>query len=444
MLFMYLQKKVTAVLLMAGSGLRAGFSTPKQFLTIHGKALYEHTLDALKRSPLIDEIALICPKDWYSYVKKTTPNHPIFIGGSTRQESSRIAAESVQTDLILIHDGVRPFVSPSILQNNIEMAYKKQAVNTCIPSSDTISLKKTEEEIGEIPTRSQFFLGQTPQTFSHKLLLKAHREALLTSKKEATDDCSLILRLGLPVAVVKGSTRNMKITTPFDVEIAAHLLAKKKSSPLPCTSLQKKTYILIGGTGGIGQEISRLLNKEGAKTISVSRSSTTHSLDLERPLEIRKTLERIYEEVGEVDGLINTAGYLTINPLKSLATDQIEQLININLKGVIYACQSARIKKGGHIINFASSSFSRGRSGYGIYSACKAAIVNFTEALADEEPHLRINTLVPPRCSTKMRFTNFPGEDPKTLLPPKKVAELTIALLKDSHITGSVIEVARP
>lgn len=436
---MYQNKRVAALLLMAGRGTRAGGALPKQFLRINGKRVYEYALTALKECPFIDEILLVCHPDWLSRVENWHPECRVLLGGKTRQESSRKGIEALQGDLVLIHDAARPLVSQRILEENIRLAAEKGAVNTCLPASDTISIRKESGGIASIPDRNQFLLGQTPQTFSLPLIQKAHTQALEEGWDQATDDCSLLLRSGYPVDIVSGEATNQKLTNSSDFEILSHFLSKKKRAPCPSLSLRGKIYIILGASGGIGQEISALLEEEGARSICASRSSP-YEVDLETPSTIAHLFSRIYQEVGEVDGLLNTAGYLRINPLKSLSGHEIEQLVNINFRGVIYACKHARIKSGGHIINFASSSFTRGRGGYGIYSACKAAVVNFTEGLAEEEPHLRINSLIPPRCSTKMRFMNFPHEERSALLPPKKVAESAISLLKDPHVTGSIVE----
>ncbi len=445
---MYQKKHVTAALLMAGSGLRIGIDKPKQFHRINGKELYRYTVEIFLSMQEIDSILLVCHADWVEEVQKLYPNCAVIPGGKTRQESSYLAVQKARTDILIIHDAVRPFLDPKIIQKHLLFVGEKEAVNTCVFPTDTIlQIEEPAEDIErisphtlQIPKRSHYLIGQTPQTFLYPLIEKAHEKARQKGQVDATDDCSLVLALGKNVHTVEGSYKNLKVTNESDLEIATHLLSKKKTVPQEAVSLENKRYIVIGATGGIGKEVLALLAKEKAIAIPLSRSSTPYPIDLENPDTIKKALSQIYADMGEVDGLINTAGYLTINSLKKLSSADIEQLININLRGVIYSCKSAKIKPGGHIINFASSSFSRGRSGYGIYSACKAAVVNFTEALADEEPSLRINTLVPPRCSTKMRFTNFPGEDPKTLLSPVTVAESTISILKDPKITGSIIE----
>lgn len=437
---MHNQKKVSAVILMAGIGSRLSSEKPKQFHRVHGKHLYLYTVHTFESIEEIDEILLVCHPDWIHLVKKECPNHRVIEGGSTRQESSFRALLALKTDIVLFHDAVRPKVSKEIIKKNIHLVEKKRAINTCIEPADTLAIKDSNTTIESIPLREKFFIGQTPQTFLYPLIYQAHVEAKKRSEKTRTDDCSLVLALGHPVHVVEGHTQNFKVTTQSDLEQMRYLLSKKKRSPKPKNSLEKNTYILIGSTGGIGKEIHKLLEKEGAKVIPISRNSKKYPIHLENPSSIKEALEAIYQEEGEVDGLINTAGYLRVNSLKTLSFQDIHQQINVNLTGVIYACKEARIRKGGHIINFASSSFAKGRGGYGIYSACKAAIVNFTEALAEEEPNFCINTLVPPRCSTPMRFKNFPNEDLSTLLSPSKVAESTISLLKDPFVTGSIIE----
>ena len=100
------------------------------------------------------------------------------------------------------------------------------------------------------------------------------------------------------------------------------------------------------------------------------------------------------------------------------------------------------LKERGHIVNIASSAYSRGSPGFSIYSSAKAAIVNFTQALAEEKPLLRINALVPERTNTSMRHSAFPHEDPATLLTPEKVAQAIINLLKQEKVTGTIVKIA--
>lgn len=442
---MRIQKKTCAILLIAGSGNRFGSDLPKQFHTIFGKSLYLYTLDRLCTKNLFHQIILVCSKDYFERVKKEVPLFvKVVVGGSTRQESSYkgLLACEKDTDIVLIHDGVRPFVDTKILEENISLAKSTGAVDTCICSQDTIVKSIDQKQINEIPTRVHYFRGQTPQTFSYQLILKAHEKAI-EEGFVGTDDCSLVLRLKEPVAIAKGSERNIKITNKEDLLFAQSLLSLEKQHQMPAvSSVKNKTYLIVGGTGGIGRSLKTLMEKNGARVFALSRTSKPYSLDLNCRLSIVKTFKKIREEIGPTDGLINCAGLLKIKPFEKLTPEEIGSLLSVNLTGLIYCCKEVDLKKGAHIVNIASSSFSKGRKDYALYSSAKAAVVNFTEGLALERTNLFINVIVPDRTRTPMRSTYFPKESLKSLLEPEVVAKKIVDLLQ-TKTTGSVVFVRK-
>lgn len=413
-----------AILLMGGSGSRFGHDTPKQFHRLAGKPIYKHTLETFQNSNLFDDILLITHPD---YVQETNG----IPGGPTRQASSYIGLTHCpsSTSIVCIHDAVRPFVTPEILTQNIALAKKHGAVDTCLPATDTIVYG--QDTISHIPNRAHCYQGQTPQTFSYPLILSAHQKA---PNHSATDDCQLILAQNHPVHITPGSPDNIKITTELDLLLAEQILRLRTQSLTPqIPNLANKTYILIGGTGGIGSEIAKQLQTAGARTHILSTTSTP-------PVDVTNTsaLKARLRAIGPVDGLINCQGFLTLSPLKSLSEPLIQKLINVNFTSIIHACRFAAVKPGGHIINFSSSAFTRGRKDYALYSASKAAIVNFTQALSLELPELHINALIPSRTDTPMRTRNFPPST--SLLSPQTVATATLSLLH-STTTGSLIEI---
>ena len=127
--------------------------------------------------------------------------------------------------------------------------------------------------------------------------------------------------------------------------------------------------------------------------------------------------------------------------MRTLSELEINDLVESNLTGLIYACRLAKLKDNAAILNIASTSCYRGRKGYAIYSAAKAAVVNLTQGLAEEHPDMRINALVPGRVATPMRSQNFPNESTASLLQPQTVADEVIKILKNSQLTGSMIEI---
>ena len=425
---------------MGGEGRRFGNELPKQFHRLAGKPVFVHTLEVFLQTEWIDEIVLVCHSDWIHLVQDTIEKKVrVVAGGSTRQESSLKGLKGFQIPphVVLIHDAVRPFVTQKILQDNANEALRWGAVDTCIPSADTLVHAPEGQTIHEIPLRDHFLRGQTPQSFQYDLILRAHEEAAKQKIANASDDCRLVLHLGKTVKVVAGDEHNIKITTELDLFLAEQLfrLRKKTVSNFP-GSIKGKRFAVLGGSGGIGSAVCELLEKEGAKAFSLSRRT---GLDLTRPLSIVQA----FQEIGEIDGLINCAGALLVKPLELHSILEIEMLLQVNFTGLVIACQQAKIRSGGHIINLASSSFTRGRKNYGIYSSSKAAVINFTQALAEERPELRVHAVIPQRTKTPMRSKNFPGEDASSLLDPKEVAETILHLLKDPLGTGSLVEVKK-
>jgi len=193
---------------------------PKQFHLLAGKKVYQWTLERLVQSELFEEILLVCPKDKVLQVQtEVGPRFRVVAGGPTRQASSYqgLLTCGPNTKTVVIHDAVRPFVTMKILEENIKGAQKYQAVNTCIPCSDTLVHAPNGKKITHIPNRSEYLCGQTPQSFAYPLILEAHEKATRT---DATDDCRLVLDLGKEIHVVPGDPENFKITTPMDFSIA--------------------------------------------------------------------------------------------------------------------------------------------------------------------------------------------------------------------------------
>ncbi|MCI5051543.1 MAG: bifunctional cytidylyltransferase/SDR family oxidoreductase [Simkaniaceae bacterium] len=423
---MYQGKRFGALILMGGTGTRFGSEMPKQFHNLSGKPIYKHTLETFEKSGIFDEILLVCPEKWLDHL-----DTPAIAGGKTRQASSYNGLKALKdVDYVMIHDAVRPLVTQEILLANADEVMRSGAVDTCIPATDTM-VYTTTDTIESIPNRAHLKRGQTPQSFSYPLILQAHEQ---TEQTNATDDCTLAIEAGHKVTIVEGSETNIKITNTLDIYIAEQLY---RLTPPPKTqatlTLKNKRFAVTGGSGEIGTAICQALTKAGATAIVLSRSTNTDLSNYDQALET-------FTNLGPLDGIINCTGYLTVGPLAELTQSEIETTLHSNLTSLIYACRLANIKEGGHIINLASSAYSRGRKNYAIYSGTKAAVVNFTQALALERPELQINTIAPSRTKSRMRALNFPGEDPSTLLTPDEISTEVLRLLQTPALTGSTIE----
>ncbi|GAB5411044.1 MAG: bifunctional cytidylyltransferase/SDR family oxidoreductase [Chlamydiales bacterium] len=425
------QHFIAAIILMGGNGQRFGSDLPKQFQNLSGKPVYLHTVERFLSSKLFSEVILVCHPDWIEKVD-VPDDVQVVAGGRTRQESSFLGASatSCKIEKVVIHDAVRPLVSEEILQANVRALQKADAVDTCIPSPDTIVHAKKCDLISAIPKRSEYLRGQTPQSFSKQVFLQAHKNA---KGNNASDDCQLVLQIGLPVAIVPGSEENIKITTPLDLYIAEQLM--RQQTPIQTgkvESLAGKRFVVAGGNGGIGSAICKKLQAAGARAIPLSRSTRAFSTNLCNADECRE----VFAEIGEIDGLIHAVGNLLVKPFDQLSVEEMNEMIDSNFKSLLYCARFAQIRSGGHFLPIGSSSYYRGRKGYGVYSAAKAAVVNFVQSFAEERPDLFVNVCLPARTNTNLRRKNFPDEPIEKLLQPTFVAEEVLKILMRKNSMG--------
>lgn len=441
----------TAIILLGGEGKRFNHPLPKQFHNLSGKKIYLYTLETFLHQKDIDAVVLVVHPDFQKLVTQEIAAYsskPIFLADSkqTRQLSSYsgLKACPASTTHVIIHDGVRPFVTKTILEDNIALVQRYDACDTCIASYDTIVHTKDLKTLHEIPPRSEYLRGQTPQSFKLPMIMQAHQKAQEAGLIEATDDCQLVHRLGKPIYIAQGSDENIKITTEYDLLLAEQILRLRLTQQnLRATrSLEKKVFVITGASGGIGSAIVQALKNQGALCVELSKSGP-RAIDLSDPRQTQFIFKEIYDTYNQVDGLINVAGFLTIAELDRLSDEVIKELVDSNFLSTVYACKYCSIRDMGHIINFSSSSYTRGRSKYIIYSAMKAAVVNFTQGLSQEKPGLNINCIVPSRTNTPMRTKNFPEENTEELLESSVIAEEVIKILKCDHLTGLTVEIKK-
>lgn len=226
--------KNLALILAGGSGSRIDGALPKQFLLLGGKTILQHSIEKFENHPQIEHIFIVIHGDYIDRTREIVRGSgykkvvKILKGGDTRQDSSRIgitAAHPGEYENILIHDAARPFVSKEIIDNILSALETHSAVNVAVPSPDTVIEIDADNLIKNVPDRKYLRRVQTPQAFKLDLIQKAHRLALENNITDATDDCSLILKLNLaPIYVVEGSERNIKITYALDLQLAEILI----------------------------------------------------------------------------------------------------------------------------------------------------------------------------------------------------------------------------
>lgn len=225
---------VTAIIVAAGAGRRIGGATAKTYLPIAGRALILRTLDRVLSSQSVTDLVLVVgAEDIDSCRQLLTADLALKgraitlqTGGATRQESVRRGLDkvSVAADLVLIHDGARPFVSAPLIDRCVESAWLHGAAVVGLPVRDTIKRVGADGLVQSTPERAGLWEIQTPQIFHRELIVAAHQLAVREGY-DATDDAMVVERMGKPVFVVEGERSNFKITVPEDLLLAEALIA---------------------------------------------------------------------------------------------------------------------------------------------------------------------------------------------------------------------------
>lgn len=219
--------KISAVIVAAGEGTRFGSSRPKQLSLLAGRPVLSHSLAVFQSLPEISEIILVLPEKWLTLIEAEAVLPFGFTkvkcrpGGTNRTESTRLGFAASSGSIVLIHDGVRPLVSPEIIRAVIAATERHGAALAAVPVCDTLK-DVADSLVLKTIDRTNLWQAQTPQGFQRPILA----QALALDAPVATDDVALIEMLGLSAAVVPGSRRNLKITIPEDLEMAEAYLNK--------------------------------------------------------------------------------------------------------------------------------------------------------------------------------------------------------------------------
>ncbi|WP_270886422.1 bifunctional cytidylyltransferase/SDR family oxidoreductase [Pedococcus sp. 5OH_020] len=454
--------RTVAVVLAGGVGSRVGLAIPKQLIKIAGRPIIEHTIEALDNSPLVDEIIVMMTPGYLDPVRAIVADggygkvSTILEGAETRNGTTQRALDALGSDEcnVLFHDAVRPLLSQRIIADCVAALQTYEAVDTAIPSADTIISVTEASEISDVLKRSELRRGQTPQGFRRSVIARAYELAGQDPDFTATDDCTVVLRYlpDVPIAVVAGDERNMKVTEPIDVYLAdklfqltSHDVPGERNEGEYREALEGKTMVVFGGSYGIGADIATLARSYGAKVHCFSRSATrTH---VERREDVVAAREQVLAQDARVDFVVNTAGVLPRGTLQETSEETIYAATEVNYIAPIVIAQEffgALRRTEGSMLLFTSSSYTRGRSGYSLYSSAKAATVNLTQALADEwaGSGVRINCVNPERTGTPMRTKAFGQEPAESLLESQAVARVALRTLL-SDLTGHVIDIRK-
>jgi 2-C-methyl-D-erythritol 4-phosphate cytidylyltransferase len=398
--------KTVAVVLASGTGKRSQFSRPKQLMKLGGRPVIEHVLERFQRHQAIDEIAIVTNENCMGEVEDLVVQERfskvshVLLGGTERYESSLSAirayeSESSTCDLrLLFHDAVRPLVSHAIIDSVVRALDHYEAVDVALRVPDTVVIvDPTSNTILEIADRRLIRLGQTPQGFSYRLIKEAYDRALRDPQFATTDDCGVVVKYvpEAPVYVADGEPSNMKLTFAEDLLILDKFMqsnagqrADVEADRIRLAGLRGRVIAILGGTSGIGASMAKIATSFGAHVELAGRST---GIDIRDGNSVARWLRKTREEQGPIHAVINTAAVLDRRPLASMSLENIAESIETNFTGAVNVAWSSfphLSETRGHLMLFASSSYTYGRALYSTYSASKAAIVNLTQALADE------------------------------------------------------------
>ncbi len=230
--------RTVAIVPAAGSGNRMGRELSKQYLSLGGMPLLVHTLKVFEECSLVDGLLVVVPQQDIEFVRNTILSpwklkkvNGVIPGGNERQDSVRAGVEALdrETDLVIIHDAVRPFITIELISQCIRTAREEGAVTAGVPAKDTVKEVAPDGRVLRTCDRSMMWLTQTPQAFRRDIIENAHRAAVRDGFR-GTDDTSLVERLGIAVRMIRGEYSNIKITTPDDLIFAETLLAGRRES----------------------------------------------------------------------------------------------------------------------------------------------------------------------------------------------------------------------
>lgn len=221
------EKTVTAIILVAGNSTRFGKNRNKNFEIVNKKCVLAYSLDAFDKNIYIDNIIVAIKENEMQEVKNIinkeplTKNINIIIGGNTRKESVYNCIKTINSDIVIIHDGARPLIKQEYITNCIENMKEFKGVTVGIKSKDTIKITDNNNIVVNTTNRNNTYLIQTPQCFDRLTLLKMHEKH---ENKDVTDDCSLLEKDNYKIKVILGDYSNIKITTIEDLAIVKKLI----------------------------------------------------------------------------------------------------------------------------------------------------------------------------------------------------------------------------
>ena len=242
-----MKKKCTAIVLAAGQGKRMGAAVQKQYIELEEKPVIAYTLEQFNASRIIDDIVLVVGEDQKEYVQKEIVDRygydkvsAIIPGGKERYHSvweglkclskkEESLEKELQTAYVFIHDGARMFTDEEILERGFSTVERTGACVAGMPSKDTVKIVDENHQVVDTPDRKSVWTIQTPQIFRKDLIVEAYKKYMRNENVFVTDDAMVVeLMMDWSVEMFEGSYKNIKLTTPEDLDIARIFLNKEK------------------------------------------------------------------------------------------------------------------------------------------------------------------------------------------------------------------------
>lgn len=223
------------VIVAAGTGSRMNAGINKQFIKLKNKEIIAYTIEAFYNNENIDDIVVVIKEEEESYfvenilAKYNLQNIKLAYGGKERQDSvyNGLKKLNEDCDVVLVHDGARPFVNDEIINKSIEESKKHKAIVIGVKVKDTIKVVDDNNTIIDTPNRNTLWAVQTPQAFDYKLLIKAYKSAY-NNNYYGTDDAMLVENIGYNIKIIEGTYENIKVTTPEDLSFGEQILNNRQ------------------------------------------------------------------------------------------------------------------------------------------------------------------------------------------------------------------------
>jgi 2-C-methyl-D-erythritol 4-phosphate cytidylyltransferase len=446
-------RPVVAVVLAGGVGRRMGAAMPKQLLRVAGRTILEHSVAAFESAPEIDEIVVLMASGHLAEARDIVARGgfrkvtAVVEGGASRTESTwrALAAVGERDCDVLLHDAVRPLVTPEIIRACVAALETCEALEVAIPSSDTIvrvAAGPDGEIVRDVPDRATLRRTQTPQGFRLSVIREAYRRAFADpgfAERQATDDCGVVLRYlpDVPIHVVPGVEHNLKITHPLDMAIAERLfrLAGPALPPPAPDAFAGRTVAVFGEALDVAAELAATLREHGA---AVHRFHRADGVRVDDARAVADALATAAKESGRVDHVVYAAFIPDAERLGDAAPETVAEALGAGTLGpanVARATLPFLRESRGHLLFCVPASGGHGS----LHAPVRAALAALARTLAREwaEHGVRVNCVDPagPAEPDPGRLDDAAGTSP---ISPAAVAETALAVLA-ANLTGEVI-----